>query len=119
MHYATPLPMTQHVTDQVYALARQDKMPKGLEIETKTGVVLFDSSWSAGVDYDNNNSNESDTDDETHSDNSEIESDTDEDSELDSELDANEIDNINDMNAINDVLFTSSYSFDWHMNKTG
>lgn len=42
-----PLPMTDYVIHQVHNIAKMDNMPKGLKIESKTGVILFDSSWSA------------------------------------------------------------------------
>jgi hypothetical protein len=46
----TPLPMTRNVIDLVHTLAKNESMPDGLKIETKTGHILYDSSWIAGVD---------------------------------------------------------------------
>jgi hypothetical protein len=39
------------VVDLVHALAKQDKMPEGLKISTKTGTIMYDSALIAGVDY--------------------------------------------------------------------
>jgi hypothetical protein len=36
----------------VYCIADQDGMPKGLKITNCTRQVLYDSTWIAGVDYD-------------------------------------------------------------------
>jgi hypothetical protein len=36
----------------VHRIAEQDGMPKGLKITNCTGQVLYDSTWIAGVDYD-------------------------------------------------------------------
>ena len=44
--------MTPSIIKQVEALAELDGMPAGLKITNRAGVVLFDSAWSAGVDYD-------------------------------------------------------------------
>ena len=47
----TPVPITQHVIDLVHDMANQDGIPDGLKIETRSGKILFDSAWIAGVDY--------------------------------------------------------------------
>jgi hypothetical protein len=67
----TPIPLTQHVIDLVHAMAERDGMPDGLKIENKAGLVLYDSSWIAGVDYDDDeeyqddpNGSEDESDDE-------------------------------------------------------
>jgi hypothetical protein len=36
----------------VHRIAEQDGMPKGLKITNCTGQVLYDSTWIAGEDYD-------------------------------------------------------------------
>jgi hypothetical protein len=46
----TVVPMTQAVIDTVERMASQQGM-KGLKLRTKTGNILFDSAWIAGVDY--------------------------------------------------------------------
>jgi len=48
----TPVPITPAIIKQVHDLAEQDGMPKGLKIMNRTGHVLYDSAWIAGVDYD-------------------------------------------------------------------
>ena len=49
---ATKIPITQSVIDAVHALADKDCAPKGLKIATRNKTILWDSTWSAGVDYD-------------------------------------------------------------------
>ena len=45
------MPITDSVIKQVEALAIKDGMPEGLKVKSRTGKILFDSSWTAGVDY--------------------------------------------------------------------
>lgn len=45
------MPVTASAIQQVRALARMDNMPKGLKIANKTGLVSYDASKTAGVDY--------------------------------------------------------------------
>jgi hypothetical protein len=47
----TPVPITQNVIKLVHDMADQDGMPNGLKIETRSGKILFDSAWIAGVDF--------------------------------------------------------------------
>ena len=46
------IPMTQAVIDAVHKLADLDGAPKGLKIVGRNQTILWDSAWSAGVDYD-------------------------------------------------------------------
>ena len=39
-----------------------DKMPKGLKIKNRTGYVFWYSSWTAGVEYDENDYEENEKD---------------------------------------------------------
>ena len=48
----TPIPITPVIIKMVYCIANQDGMPKGLKITNCTRQVLYDSTWIAGVDYD-------------------------------------------------------------------
>ena len=57
MQKNTPLPITQHVIDQVHTLAWQDKLLRGLKIESNIGVVLYNLSWSIMVEYANTEHN--------------------------------------------------------------
>ena len=50
--YATMIPITPHVIRQVDRIAERENMPEGLKITNKFGTVLYDSAWTAGVDYD-------------------------------------------------------------------
>eukprot|EP00957_Ditylum_brightwellii_P061531 4669037-Ditylum_brightwellii.AAC.1 len=54
------MPLTPSITKQVHALAEMDNMPKGLKIQNRTGVTLFNSSWTAGVDFDEEQFNNDD-----------------------------------------------------------
>jgi hypothetical protein len=58
----TPLPITPTVLKQVHRLAEMDDMPQGLKITNHTGQVLYDSTWIAGVDYDEDQFNDEDYD---------------------------------------------------------
>ena len=52
-HNITSVAITPSVIKQVHEIAKRENMPKGLKIQNRTNVVLFDASWTAGVDYDN------------------------------------------------------------------
>jgi hypothetical protein len=51
-HWVTPIPPTPAVIKMVHHIAISDGVPKGLKITNNTGQVLYDSTWIAGVDYD-------------------------------------------------------------------
>ena len=68
----TPVPMTQQVIDTIESMAKTQGM-KGLRLRTKTGEVLYDSSWLAGVDYEQSEQDENDEDQESESDEEEEE----------------------------------------------
>jgi hypothetical protein len=54
-HCITPIPILQAaIIKMVHCIAKKDGMPKGLKITNCTGPVLYDSTWIAGVDYDEN-----------------------------------------------------------------
>ena len=81
-----PLPLT--IIKAVEALAEKDGM-KGLQVKTKTGQILWDSAWTAGVDYD-----EDDDDEDCDDDNVElpgVEIDEEEEEQLWEDLDENEV----------------------------
>jgi hypothetical protein len=48
----TPIPITPAIIKMVHRNAEQDGMPKGLKITNRTRQVLYNSTWIAGVDYD-------------------------------------------------------------------
>jgi hypothetical protein len=50
----TPVPITPAIIVQVHAIAAQDDMPEGLKITNCYGTMLYDSSWIAGVGYEEN-----------------------------------------------------------------
>lgn len=70
----TPVPITQNIIDLVHGIAEREKMPTGLKIVTRTGQVIYDSAWIAGVHYElqvrNNDQNNNNQDDEDDSDDS-------------------------------------------------
>jgi hypothetical protein len=51
----TTIPITKNVIDLVHDMANKDNIKDGLKIETKSGKILYDSAWIAGVDYIENN----------------------------------------------------------------
>jgi hypothetical protein len=59
----TPVPISIKINELVHNMAQSDSMPDGLKIETKSGTVLYDSSWLAGMDYANNEEEEISDDD--------------------------------------------------------
>jgi hypothetical protein len=63
--HITPIPITPAIIKMVHRIAEQDGMPKGLKVTKCTGQVLYDSTWIAGVDYDEDkDSHNSDDDDD-------------------------------------------------------
>ena len=67
--HVTPVPITQSAIDAVNAMAAHEGF-KGLQLLSKTGQILYDSAWIAGVDYDddesyNNNDAADDEDNES------------------------------------------------------
>ena len=74
------MPVTTNVIQQVHILSRMGDMPKGLKINNKTGLDLYDASMIAKVDYvedtdqDDNESDKSETGSKTESDDDNSES---------------------------------------------
>ena len=66
-HKVTPIPMTQYIIDAVEAMAESQGM-KELQVWTKSGHILYDSFWIAGVDYDVNEEEDLDNDNESDQD---------------------------------------------------
>jgi hypothetical protein len=86
-HRVTPLPITPAVLKQVHRLAEMDDMPQGLKITNRTGQVLYNSTWIAGVDYDEDQFDDEDYDPQSDDNDN---SDNDDDDDMD-EMDPNEI----------------------------
>jgi len=98
------MPVTPSVIQQVHTLARMDNMPKGLKITNKTGLVLYDASKTAGVDY------VQDTDDDViESPQSETESD---DNNSISSENSNETNEITDLEEVTEALGNNRVTFD-------
>jgi hypothetical protein len=53
----TIVPITKSIIDLVHVVTTNDKMPEGIQIETNSGTIIYDSTWIAGVDYDNDDKN--------------------------------------------------------------
>ena len=89
--HVTPLPVTPTIIQAVEAIAAAQGQ-KGLRIKTRRGGTLFDSSWTAGVEYDDDEEEsdyEYDSDDDTTT-TDEFSYDS-EDSDSDDEMEANEL----------------------------
>jgi hypothetical protein len=65
-HTITTIPITENFIDLVHSMAENDNMNTGLKKETRSGTILYDSAWIAGVDYDLTTENK-----ETHKENHE------------------------------------------------
>jgi hypothetical protein len=53
------VPITQNIIILVHAMASNNQMSEELKIETKSGKIIYDSSWIAGVKYvENDNEDE-------------------------------------------------------------
>jgi hypothetical protein len=71
----TVIPITSNVIDLVHQMATNDGIQDGLKIKSKSSIILYDSSWIAGVDYNKEDNtqddeefdiNEDDNDDENY-----------------------------------------------------
>ena len=62
--HVTQLPITPAIINQVHAIADSENVPEGLKITNRTGQVLYDSAWIAGVDYTDESVTEMDDDNE-------------------------------------------------------
>ena len=83
----TALPITPTVIAAVNAQAAKDKQ-QGLRIKTRSGHIIYDSSWTAGVDYEEGT--ESDEEDSDYEYESDSDSESDQDSTSDEEEDSHE-----------------------------
>eukprot|EP00957_Ditylum_brightwellii_P053448 4051025-Ditylum_brightwellii.AAC.2 len=91
----TAMPLTPAVIKQVHMIAKKEGMPSGLKIKNRAGNILFDSTWTAGVQYDEDlflNANYSPSDLDESDDNS-SDSNSDDTDEADS-INSDKIDNL-------------------------
>jgi hypothetical protein len=99
----TPIPITPAIIRMVHCIAEQDGMPKGLKITNHTGQVLYDSTWIAGVDYDEDEFEDEDyhpsSDEDEDSDDSD---DDDDDEDMYDEMDPDAIAALNDPTTLQD-----------------
>lgn len=51
-HNIPSVTITPLVIKQVHEIAKQENMPAGLKIRNRTNALMFDASWTVGVDYD-------------------------------------------------------------------
>jgi hypothetical protein len=86
----TPIPITPASIKMAHCISKQDGMPKGLKITNCTGQVLYDSTWIAGVDYDEDEFEDDDSDDD------------DDDDDLYDEMDPDAIAALNDPTTLQD-----------------
>jgi hypothetical protein len=64
----TKIPITPSIIKQVHALAELDGMPLGLKITNRANIIIFDTAWIAGVDYDEEEFDEEEYDEEDEDD---------------------------------------------------
>ena len=57
-NHVTPAPITPTIINQVYSIGDREDMPNGIKISDRTGLVLYDSAWIAGVDDSEDDDNE-------------------------------------------------------------
>jgi hypothetical protein len=89
----TLIPITPSIIRQVHSMAEEDGITEGLKISNRYGEVLFDSTWIAGVDY-----NEHEFDDDDYS-----TDDDEDDDEDDSDFGEDDYEQV-DPNEVTDVL---------------
>ena len=65
--YLITTPINKAIIRQVHALAVKDKMPRGLKIVNRADVTLCDSSWTAGVDYEDKDNQYDDEEEQSQS----------------------------------------------------
>ncbi|KAL7564328.1 hypothetical protein ACA910_007180 [Epithemia clementina (nom. ined.)] len=86
----TVVPITQNIIELGHALSERDNMPTGLKIATPTGHTINDSTWIAGVDYNEKNDAENENKNDEEDDDYVYEEDEDEDNNFD-ELEPDEV----------------------------
>lgn len=100
--HVTPIPITQNVIDIVHAMATRHNMTAGIKVQTKAGITLYDSTWIAGVDYEDDQDPEYDGDPEYQPTN-EAQDESESQSEPESDDEADDMDEI-DPNELFDIL---------------
>jgi len=85
----TPVSITSSIVKQVHKLAEMERMPKGLKVSNRTGLILFDSASIAGVDIEE--VSDDDDDDDT----------SDEENEETDDIDINELVELTQQSALN------------------
>ena len=90
------VPLTPNIIKLVENQATLDGVPQGLKIQNRAGVVLFDSAWIAGVDYDGELFDDEDYSQDSNNDNQSNVSNQE-------EMDYNEIDDM-DENELADIF---------------
>jgi hypothetical protein len=100
----TPIPITPAIIKMVHCIAEQDGMPKGLKITNRTGQVLYDSTWIAGVDYDEDKFEDKDYDpySDEDEDSDDSNDDDDDDQDMYDEMDPEAIAALNDPTTLQD-----------------
>ena len=90
--HVVEVPITSAVINQVRTIAKQESMPDGLKVTNRFNLVLHDSDWIAGVDYEDSDDSKSKSDSKYNN------------SNRDSDSDNNKGDSQYDDNKDNDVL---------------
>ena len=97
----TPLPITPGVILAVTAIARRENMPEGLKLNNRYGITLYDLTWRAGVEfqdenYENDNESNTDSDNESDTDSDDDDNDNDDEDDEDDEDNNETNENMND-----------------------
>jgi hypothetical protein len=95
-------PITPAIIKMVHRITEQDGMPKGLKITNHTRQVLYDSTWSAGVDYDEDEFEDEDYDPDSDEDEDSDDSNDDDDEDMYDEMDPDAIAALNDPTTLQD-----------------
>jgi hypothetical protein len=99
----TPIPITPLIIKMVHCIADQDGMQKGLKITNCTRQGLYDSTWIAGVDYDEDEFEYKDYDPDSEEDeDSDNSDDDDDDQDMYDKMDPDAIAALNDPTTLQD-----------------
>jgi hypothetical protein len=107
-HRITSIPITPAIIKMAHRIAEKDGMSKGLKITNHTGQVLYNSTWIAGVDYDEDESNIKDYDHDSKEDEDSNDSD-DDDEDMYDKMDPDAITALSDPTTLQDDEDSEEY----------
>ncbi len=102
--HITPIPITPAIIKIAHSIAEKDTMSKGLKITNHTGQVLYNSTWIAGVDYDEEEFNieDYDPDSDEDEDSNDSNDDDDDDEDMYDKMDPDAITALSDPTTLQD-----------------